>query len=124
MRAREFILERKDFLPSQKAAIPGMQKFPGLDNSNPYHMWRFIVAAAGQGHNPNDTTEPARALELEGPIGQKLNTVTYSTADKDIIDATAKSLGLEIQQVSSQPSEEPKYVQTSSPVKPFKGYPR
>jgi hypothetical protein len=124
MRAREFIVERKDFLPSQKAAIPGMQKFPQLDNSNPYHMWRFIVAAAGQGQNPNDTTEPARALELDGPIGQKLNTVTYSSADKDILDATAKSLGLEIQQVSSQPSEEPKFVQNVSPIKAFKGYPR
>ena len=69
MRAREFIVERKDFLPSQKAAIPGMQRFPQLDNSNPYHMWRFIVAAAGQGQNPNDTTEPARARTCESSPG-------------------------------------------------------
>ena len=115
MRAREFVTEDQSrFHDYQLGPMTGMKKYPGIDNSNPYHMWRFIVAAAGQGHNPNDTTEPARDLELDGPIGQKLNTITYSSADKEILDATATSLGLEVQEISTQPSEEPKFVQNTS----------
>jgi len=120
MRASEFISESKsEFSPEQKSAIPGMQVLPQLDNSNPYHMWRFVVATAGQ---PNNGDRPA--LTLDGPIGQKLNTVTYSKEDGDIINATAKSLGLKVNVVSSQESEEPKDVHKTSPVKGFKGYKR
>jgi len=55
MRANEFIVESmKEFSPEQLAAIPGMQKIPGLDNSNPYHMWRFIVAAGALDGKGND----------------------------------------------------------------------
>ena len=120
MRAHEFISESKeDFAPEQKAAIPGMQVFPGLDNSNPYHMWRFIVATAAQ---PADGSVPDFALD--GPLGQKMNTISYSKADAEILDATAKSLGLEKKDVSTQPSEEPDDTNVVSPVRGFKGYAR
>jgi hypothetical protein len=120
MRAKEFISEStKDFSPEQKAAIPGMQKIPELDNSNPYHMWRFIVAAGALDGKGN-----GNKLDLDGPLGQKLNTMTYSKEDGEIINATARALGLKVDQVSSQESTEPDYIQKVSPVKGFKGYPR
>lgn len=119
MRAREFVVEGEKFHQDHLAAIPGMQKLPGLDNSNPYHMWRFIVAAGAMDGKGN-----GHKLELDGPIGQKLNTVTYSKEDGDIIKQTAKSLGLKVNDVSDQASHEPSDTNKTSPVKGFKGYAR
>jgi hypothetical protein len=120
MRANEFIVESmKEFSPEQLAAIPGMQKIPSLDNSNPYHMWRFIVAAGALDGKGN-----GYKLDLEGPLGQKLNTMTYTKEDGEIINATAKALGLKVEQVSSQESSEPDFIHKQSPVQGFKGYKR
>lgn len=119
MRAKEFIVEAEQFHQDHLAAIPGMQMIPGLDNSNPYHMWRFIVAAGALDGKGN-----GYKLEKDGPIGQKLNTITYSKEDGDIIKQTAKSLGLKVNQVSDQASHEPETTNKTSPVKGFKGYTR
>jgi hypothetical protein len=119
MRAREFVVEGEKFHQDHLAAIPGMQMLPQLDNSNPYHMWRFIVAAGALDGKGN-----GYKLPLDGPIGQKLNTVTYSKEDGDIIKATAKALGLKSNTVSDQASREPEGTNKTSPVKGFKGYKR
>jgi len=119
MRAREFVTEGEKFHKDHLAAIPGMQMLPGLDNSNPYHMWRFIVAAGAHDGKGN-----GYSLAKDGPIGQKLNTITYSKEDGDIIRDTAKSMGLKIDQVSDQASHEPEGTNKTSPVKGFKGYKR
>jgi len=117
MRAREFIIEDNRFRKDQLSAIPGMQKLPNLDNSNPYHMWRFIVATGALDGKGNGFK-----LELDGPIGQKLNTVTYSKEDGDIIKATAKALGIKVSTVSDQASHESDDTHKISPVKGFGGY--
>jgi hypothetical protein len=119
MRAKEFVVEGEKFHQDHLSAIPGMQMLPGLDNSNPYHMWRFIVASGALDGKGN-----GNKLELDGPIGQKLNTVTYSKEDGDIVKATAKSLGLKVDEVSSQASDEPNDTNKTSPIKGFKGYKR
>lgn len=119
MRAKEFVTEGEKFHKDHLSAIPGMQKLPELDNSNPYHMWRFIVAAGAHDGKGNGYDLPK-----DGPIGQKLNTITYSKEDGDIIKATAKSMGLKVNQVSDQASREPDGTNKASPVKGFKGYPR
>jgi len=117
MRAREFITEGFEEKLSQSAieAIPGMERFNALDNSNPYMMWRFIVAAAG---------EPDFPMDRSGPTGQKFVTVAYSKADKEIIDATAKTMGVTGTQISTAASEEQPGTGITSPIKGFKGYPR
>ena len=53
MRAREFVAEdaHSKFHDDQLGPMPGMKRYDGLDNSNPYAMWRFIVAVAGQPKN-------------------------------------------------------------------------
>ena len=77
MRANEFISEGKDahekFTDEQLGPMAGAERYDGLDNSNPYAMWRFIVAAAGQGGKDN----PHPPLAKLGPIGQKLSTLAY-----------------------------------------------
>jgi hypothetical protein len=122
MRAREFIAENassETFSVAQRDVIPDMEKFNSLDNSNPYDMWRFVVAAAGE---PYDN-ESFR-MKKYGPTGQKFITVAYTQADADIINATAKTLGVKGTQVTTKNSDEPPDTGITSPLKGFKGYPR
>ena len=120
MRAKEFVSEsKKDFAPDQLDAMPGMEVLPQLDNSNPYHMWRFIVAAGALDGKGN-----GYKMAKDGPLGQKLNTISYTPEDAAIINATAKSLGLDVKEVSDKKSHEPPDTQSKSPIKGFKGYPR
>jgi len=116
MRAREFVTESiEKFTNDELRAMPGMEKFNSLDNSNPYLMWRFMVAAAG---------EPEFSMNKESPTNQKFVTVAYTKADKEIIDATAKNLGIKGTPVGTAKSEEATDTDTTSPITAFKGYPR
>jgi len=116
MRAQEFITEANEKLtPDERTAIPDMEKFNALNNSNPYMMWRFLVAAAG---------EPEFKMDKQGPTGQKFVTVAYSDADAEIINATAKTLGVKGTHISTRNSTEGPGTGIASPVKAFKGYPR
>jgi len=118
MRAQEFITETaasEKITPDERTTIPDMEKFNALDNSNPYMMWRFMVAAAG---------EPEFGMAKESPTNQKFVTVAYTKADAEIINATAKTLGLKGTRVSTRSSTEGPGTGIVSPVKGFKGYPR
>jgi hypothetical protein len=124
MRAKEFVTEDSysKFHDYQLGPMPGMQRYDGLDNSNPYNMWRFIVAVAGQPKKDEfDATPP---LSKGGPIGQKMSTLAYSKADAAILDATARAMGEKGTEISSQESTEPTDTNKTSPVKGFKGYAR
>lgn len=124
MRAREFVAEdaHSKFHDDQLGPMTGMKRYDGLDNSNPYAMWRFIVAAAGQ--PKQDQTDPTAPLSKDGPIGQKLSTLSYTKADAEILDATARAMGEKGTVISSQESTEPATTNKISPVKGFQGYPR
>ena len=121
MRAKEFILEAHEkFHDEQLGPMAGAERYDGLDNSNPYAMWRFIVAAAGMGGKDN----PHPPLNPLGPIGQKLSTLAYSQGDADILNATAKAMGEKGTVISTRDSTEPTTVNKVSPVTGFKGYKR
>ena len=124
MRAREFVAEdaHSKFHDDQLGPMPGMKRYDGLDNSNPYAMWRFIVAVAGQ--PKKDEFDATDTLSKTGPIGQKMSTMAYSQADAEILDATARAMGETGTVISSQESTEPATTNKTSPVKGFKGYPR
>ena len=124
MRAREFISEEthSKFRDDQLGPMTGMMRYDGLDNSNPYMMWRFLVAAAGQPKKDECDTPPS--LSRGGPTGQKMVSMSYSKADAEILAATAKSLGEVGTLISSQESEEPTETNNKSPVTGFKGYKR
>jgi hypothetical protein len=122
MRAREFVAEsasQETFAVDQRDAIPDMEKFNALDNSNPYEMWRFIVAAAGEPYDGESFR-----MKKYGPTGQKFVTVAYTQADADIINATAKTLGVKGTHVTTKTSSEAPDTNITSPVKGFKGYPK
>ena len=123
MRAREFVTEAQSrFHDYQLGPMTGLKRYPGIDNSNPYHMWRFLVAAAGM--PKSDDIDPTPPLTKDGPLGQKLSTLSYTDADAAILDATAKMFGEEGVEVSSQASTEPVDTNKKSPINGFKGYGR
>ena len=123
MRAKEFIVEGdtyKKFTDEQLGPMTGAERYDGLDNSNPYAMWRFLVAAAGMGGEDN----PHPPLAKLGPIGQKLSTLAYTDGDAKILAATAKAMGEKGTMISTRDSTEPATTNKVSPVKGFKGYKR
>jgi hypothetical protein len=117
MRAREFVVEAatEKLTPDERTAIPDMEKFNSLDNSNPYGMWRFMVAAAG---------EPEFKMARSGPTNQKFVTVAYTDVDAEIINATAKTMGVKGTQITTRNSTEGPGAGVVSPIRAFKGYPR
>lgn len=120
MRAREFVAEDAGkFHDEFLKPATGIKRYDGLDNSNPYMMWRFLVAAAGQ---PGG--EHSGKMDRVGPTGTQMATLAYTDADAAILDATAKFMGTTGTELSSQESSEPDFVNKTSNAKPFKGYKR
>ena len=109
MRAHEFIIEDdlNDFSDTARAAMPNATVWPELDNSSPYHAFRFGVALAGS---------PDKVYPKDGPTGQKMVTVAYTQAEQDILKHTAKKMGFKPKHISKPPSEETGDVNKSSPV--------
>ena len=123
MRANEFITEdHSKFHDYQLGPMTGMKRYDGLDNSNPYAMWRFLVAVAGQ--PKKDEFDPTPSLTKSGPLGQKMSTLAYTKAEAEILDATSRAMGEPGIEISSQESTEPANTNKTSPVKGFAGYPR
>ena len=132
MRAQEFINEAKygsaadvpanaaKMPKSHRSALKGMVSMPDISQNkqggSPYTQWRFSIAMAGA---PDYPTEPAGAFAGD-PI-----LATYSDADMDIINSAAKSVGAgRVTKLTDNRSTEADYVNTTSPVQGFRGYPR
>jgi hypothetical protein len=129
MRAREFITENAAKLPSEQSdPMRYTYVIPGLSASDPYQNYRFGVAlararsdAVKDGINPN-----LPAWHDETAFGEHGIVAGIDSRVDKIIDAAltmTKTPGGK-RMVSSGPSEEPAFVDTKSPVKAFKGYPR
>lgn len=108
MRAKEFIHEAANKMQQDATtSLPSAQRWDALDNSSPYHAYRFGVALAGM---------PDYPMNLEGPVGQKTITVGYTEADDEIIAATGKHLGFQGIVLTPRGSTELPDTQTKSPV--------
>jgi len=116
MKASEFISEDDldNFSDSARAAMPNATVWPELDNSSPYHAFRFGVALAGS---------PDKIYPKDGPTGQKMVTVAYTQAEQDILKHTGKKMGFKGKHISNPPSEETTDVSSISPVPQNSGKP-
>jgi hypothetical protein len=132
MRAREFVIEARygaavdvpasgsKLKKSQRSAMKGMISMPDISinkqGGSPYTQWRFGIAMAGA---PDYPTPPAGAFAGDPLLA------TYSDVEMDIINAAAKSVGAgRVNKLTDNRSTEADYVNTTSPVKGFKGYVR
>ena len=128
MRAREFITEQRELSPEQSEPMRYTYVIPGLSASDPYRNYRFGVAVArARSEAVKDDVNPnIPKWHDETAFGEHGIIAGMTPGVAQLIDAAltmTKTPGGK-RMVSSGPSEEPKFVDTQSPVKAFKGYPR
>jgi hypothetical protein len=129
MRAREFITEQAAQLPAEQAdPMRYTYVIPGLSASDPYNNYRFGVALArARSEAIKDNVNPDMpAWHDETAFGEHGIVAGMTPGIAQLIDAAltmTKTPGGK-QMVSSPTSTEPSFVDTKSPVKAFRGYPR
>ena len=126
MRAREFIAERKDLSPEQAAPMRHTYVIPGLSAADPYNNYRFGVAMARARSDAgtDGITDKSPAWDSETAFGEHGVVAGMNAGIAQVIDqalAMTKTPGGK-RLVSTPDSTEPTFVDTTSPVKPFKGY--
>jgi hypothetical protein len=129
MRAREFITEQAAKLPPEQAdPMRYTYVVPGLSASDPYRNYRFGVALArARSEAVKDDVNPdIPDWHDETAFGEHGIVAGMTPGVAQLIDAAltmTKTPGGK-RLVSRPTSTEPAFVDTQSPVKAFKGYPR
>jgi hypothetical protein len=129
MRAREFLREQAATLPPEQAdPMRWAYVIPGLSASDPYNNYRFGVALARARSDAgtDGLNDHVPAWHTETAFGEHGVVEGMGPNVADIIDQalamTNTPGGKKL--VSTGPSEEPNFVEKTSPLKAFKGYPR
>jgi hypothetical protein len=128
MRARDFIAEQKELPPEQAAPMRHTYVIPGLSAADPYNNYRFGVAMARARSDAGTDGINAKfpAWDSETAFGEHGVVAGMNAGIAQVIDQaltmTNTPGGKKL--VSTPDSTEPTFVDTQSPVKPFKGYPR
>ena len=109
MRINEIITEdsQSELRRSSVHGLPDADVFDDLDNSSPYHMYRFGVALAGS---------PDIFGKTDGPTRSNLVTIGYTDADREIINAAKRKQGRKTTKLSSRHSQEMPEINTQSAV--------
>jgi len=126
MRAREFITEQRDLPPETKNPMRYTYTLPGLSSSDPYKTYRMGVALArARSDAATDNVNPFMPeWSAETAFGEHAVVSGMNSGIAQVIDtalAMTKTPGGK-QMISTAESDEPDFVETQSPVKPFKGY--
>lgn len=88
------------------SAIKGMQTitdWPGMY----YKMYRMGVHLAGSPENPPDH---------EGAFSNEMMFTTYTAEEQEMLDHSAKEMGVNLKSLSSDKSKEPDETNTVSPI--------
>ena len=128
MRAREFITEQATLPPEQADPMNHVFVLPGVQSSDPYQIYRLGVAMA-RARSDAGTQDPIAympAWSAQAAFGEEAVIAGFNASVEPIIDQALKMAGLPggKVQVSTPNSLEPASVDTTSPVRGFKGYPR
>ena len=126
MRAREFITEQRDLPPETKNPMRYTYTLPGLSSSDPYKTYRMGQALArARSDAAKDNINPFMPeWSAETAFGEHAVVSGMNSGIAQIIDTAltmTKTPGGK-QMMSTAESDEPDFVETQSPVKPFKGY--
>jgi hypothetical protein len=128
MRACEFIVEQQNLAPEQEAPMRQTYIIPGLSAADPYNNYRFGVAMARARSNyrKDDVNPYMPEWSKETPFGEHGVVIGMNAGIRPVIDAALKMTGTKggKKLVSTPESDEPEFVDTTSPIKPFKGYPK
>jgi len=128
MRAREFITEEQKLPPEQGDPLRQTFILPGLSSDQPYQIYRFGVAMARARSDAvkdelNPYILPWNKKEVFGnhAVIAGINKTVDPIIDQ-ALQMTDTPGGKDL--VGTGQSEEPSSVDTISPVRAFKGYPR
>lgn len=129
MRAREFIIEQANLPPEQAEPLKNTFVLPGLSASDPYKNYRMGVAIARARSDANDQVNSNQykpEWSAETAFGEHAVIVGFNNTVDPVIDQALRMTNTPggKRPVSSPLSQEPGFVDTTSPIKPFKGYPR
>lgn len=124
MRAREFIAEVKTGKISKRLqnATVGLNKFRDKSFSDRvYELNRVMMAAAC-----NDGTEFVNDIDAESWAGRNDIAAPFSEVEQRMLEKAYTAIGSSYQDINKGDlkSKEHPAVNTDSPVKAFKGYPR
>lgn len=128
MRAREFITEQATLPPEYADPMRYTYVLPGLSAADPYKNYRFgvAIARARSDAKPDDVNPNRPEWSAETPFGENGVIVGFNNNVDPIIDAALKMTktpgGKKL--VSTPQSTEPDFVDKTSPIKAFQGYPR
>lgn len=130
MRAREFIFEQRELPPEVADPLRYTYVLPGLSASDPYNNYRFGVAMARARSDMGQDRAPAERFmpdwKTETAFGEHGVISGFDSNVDPVIDMALQMTktpgGKKL--VSTADSKEPTSVDTVSPLKPFKGYPR
>lgn len=127
MRAREFIAESRAKLPVEAAGpMHDTYMLPGLRNNDAYRSYRFGVAMARARADLGGVGKDLPAWNSESAMGMYGIIAGFDENVDPVIDLALKMTNISGGKipVSTDDSQEPAYVDTVSPIRAFKGYPR
>ena len=129
MRAREFLSEQSNLPAEQADPMRYTYIIPGLSAADPYRNYRFgvAIARARAEHGKDDgVNEHMPQWSPETAFGEHGVVAGMVPSIDKVIDAalTMTQTPGGKKMVSTGPSEEPSFVDKTSPVKAFQGYPR
>jgi hypothetical protein len=127
MRAKEFVSESRAKLPPEVSGpLHDVYMLPGLRNNDAYRSYRFGVAIARARADLGGVGKDLPDWNTESALGKYAIIAGFNETVDPVIDAALAMSDIEGGKisVSTRDSEEPASVDTVSPVKPFKGYPR
>ena len=134
MRAREFVTEQRSLPPEASGPMRHTYVLPGLSASDPYKNYRMGVALARARSDYASALNPENAgidpympeWSAETAFGEHAVVVGTTAGIAPVIDAALKMTRTPggKRPVGDAESREPQFVQTRSPIKGFKGYPR
>ena len=128
MRAREFIAEQRELPPESKDPMRDTYILPGLSAADPYKSYRFGVAMARarSEYRKDDVNPFMPEWSAETAFGEHAIVAGFNNGVAEIIDAALAMTDTPggKQLVSTPESDEPEFVENTSPVRAFAGYPR
>ena len=125
MRAREFVSESRAKLPVEAAGpMHDTYMLPGLRNNDAYRSYRFGVAIARARADLGGPGKDLPKWNTESAMGMYGIVAGFDENVDPVIDLALKMTNISGGKisVSSDASQEPGYVGTVSPIKPFKGF--
>jgi len=128
MRAREFITEQTDLPVEEASPLRYTYELPGVTTADPYRTYRVGVALARARSDaqPDDINPYMEKWHAETALGKYAVVSGVNDSIDPIIDTALKMTNTPggKRMVSTPESDEPEFVDTVSPIKPFKGYAR